>query len=110
MIHGFVLNKTAETWIKPREKRHNGRLDYQALLAHYGGEGNKQVRIKEAENLRKTLIYKNERVMSFEKFLTNMQSMFTGFDDSGETLTNGQKIRLLFGKVQPSRGQECLTD
>jgi hypothetical protein len=105
LIHGFVQNETAETWIKPREKRHNGRLDYQALLAHYGGEGNKQVRIKEAENLRKTLIYKNERVMSFEKFLTNMQSMFTGFDDSGETLTNGQKMRLLFEKVQATNLQ-----
>jgi hypothetical protein len=45
--------------------------------------------IKETESLRTTLIYKNERVMSFEKF-------FTGF----EVLTNAQKINLLFQKVQ----------
>jgi hypothetical protein len=38
--------------------------------------------------------------MSFEKFLTNMQAMFTGFEDNHELLTVAQKIRLLFQKVQ----------
>jgi hypothetical protein len=38
--------------------------------------------------------------MSFEKFLTNMQAMFTGFEDNDEPLTDAQKIRLLFQKVQ----------
>ena len=42
----------------------------------------------------------NERVMSFEKFLTNMQAMFTGFFDNEEAHTEGQKIRALFEKVQ----------
>ena len=107
LIHGFVQGETSETWIKPREKRQNGRLDYQALLAHYGGEGNKSVRIKEAESLRTTLIYKNERVMSFEKFLTSMQAMFTGFEDNDEILTNAQKIRLLFQKVQATNLQQA---
>jgi hypothetical protein len=38
--------------------------------------------------------------MSFEKFPTNMQAMFTGFEDNNELLTDAQKIRLLFQKVQ----------
>jgi hypothetical protein len=106
LIHGFVQGETAETWIKPKEKRQDGRLDYKALQAHYGGEGNKSVRIKEAEILRNSLHYKNERAMSFEKFLTNMQAMFTGFEDNDEILTDSQKIRLLFQKVQsPSMTQ-----
>ena len=106
LIHGFVQGEIAETWIKPKEKRQNGRIDYEALLAHYGGEGNKSVRIKEAEVLRTNLNYKSERTMSFEKFLTSMQAMFTGFEDNDEILTNAQKIRLLFQKVQnPSMNQ-----
>ena len=36
----------------------------------------------------------------FQKFLTNMQAMFTGFKDNDEILTDAQKIRLLFQKVQ----------
>ena len=38
--------------------------------------------------------------MSFENFLTNMQTMFTGFSENGEILNDSQKIRLLFKKVQ----------
>jgi hypothetical protein len=30
--------------------------------------------------------------MSFKKFLTNMQAMFTGFEDNNELLTDAQKI------------------
>ena len=100
LIHGFVQGKVAKTWIKPIVKRQSGQLDYKALQAHYGDEGNKLVRIKEAEVLRRTLHYKSERAMPFEKFLTNLQSMFTGFADNEEVLTDGQKIRLLFEKVQ----------
>jgi hypothetical protein len=81
LIHGFVQGEIAETWIKHKEKRQNGRLDFKALQAHYGGKGNKSVRIKEAEVLTNSLHYKNEREMSFEKFLTNMQALFTGFED-----------------------------
>jgi hypothetical protein len=38
--------------------------------------------------------------MSFKTFLTNMQVMFIGFKDNNKILTEGQKIRLLFQKVQ----------
>jgi hypothetical protein len=100
LIHGFVHGETAETWIKPKEKPPNGWLDFKALQAHYGGKGNKSVRIKEAGVLRNSLHDKNERAMSFEMFITNMQAMFTGFEDNDELLTDAQKIRLLFQKVQ----------
>ena len=100
MIHGLVQGEIAEAWIKPLQKKQNGRLDLKALMAHYGGEGNKTVRIKEAEALRASLHYKNERAMPFDKFLTNMQNMFTGFEDNGEVHMAAQKIRLLFQKVQ----------
>ena len=41
-------------------------------MAHYVGEGNKAVRIKEEEALQTSPIYKNETAMSFDKFLANM--------------------------------------
>jgi hypothetical protein len=57
--------------------------------------------MKEAEVLRNSLRYQNERAMSFKKFLTNMQAMFrTGFKDNNEFLTDTQKIRHLFQKVE----------
>ena len=51
LIHGSVQGETAKTWIKPKEKEKDGQIDYLALLDHYGGEGNKVVRIKEVEAL-----------------------------------------------------------
>ena len=38
--------------------------------------------------------------MSFDKLLTNMQKMFTGFSDNGNILNDLQNIRLIFQKVQ----------
>jgi hypothetical protein len=100
LIHGFVQGETAEVWITPTARRKNGRLDFQALQAHYEGEGNKQIRLDEAEQLRRNLTYKNERVLSFDKFLTSMQRMFQGFYDAGEAYLEPQKIRVLFEKIQ----------
>ncbi len=100
LIHGFVQGEASETWIEPKEKKQDGRLDCRALEAHCGGEGNEAVRIQEAEVLRTALHHKSERTMSFDKFLTNMQSMFAGFTDNEEILTEAQKIRSPFAKVQ----------
>ena len=58
------------------------------------------VRVKEAEALWTSLFYKNERAMSFGKFLTNMQTMYTGLSENGEIINDLQKIHLLFQKVQ----------
>ena len=38
--------------------------------------------------------------MSFEKFLTNMQTIFTGLSENGDIINDSQKIRLIFQKVQ----------
>ena len=72
LIQGFVQIETTDTWVNPKERKQDGRLEYLALLSCYGGEVNKAVRIKKSEALRTLLIYNNERAMSFEKFFTNM--------------------------------------
>jgi hypothetical protein len=100
LIHGFAQGGTAKTWIKPKEKKQDGRIDFQALQAHCSGKGIKSVRIQDAEALRKTHCYKSERAVKFETFLTNMQTMFTGFDKSKEEMKPPQQIRLLLDKVQ----------
>ena len=59
-------------WINTKDRKQDSGLEYIDLLNHYGGKGNKSVRIKEAEALQTLLIYNNERAMSLEKFLKNM--------------------------------------
>ena len=42
--------------------------------------------------MRNILHHKNERGVSFEKFLIKMQFMFTGFEYNNEILTKAQKV------------------
>ena len=100
LIHRFVQGETSDTWIKTKERKQDSRLDDLALLANYGGKGNKSVQIKESEALRTSLIYKNKGAMPSKKFLKNMQTMLTGFSENGEIFNNSQSILLLFQKVQ----------
>ena len=64
------------------------------------GKGNKAVRVKKAEAIRTSLIYMNERAISFHKFFTKMQKMFIGFSENGYILNESQKIRSLFQRVK----------
>ena len=100
LIYAQVQGETAEQWIKPLSKKQNGRLDMKALRDHYSGEGNTSRRIAEAERLRDTLHYKNERYLSFTVFLSRMQRMFNIFKDEGEEYTEEQKVRFIFQKIQ----------
>ena len=54
-------------------KKTNVRIDMATLRAHYQGEGNKTQRISEAERLRDSLHYRNERGLPFTSYLSNMQ-------------------------------------
>ena len=92
--------ETAEIWIKPRENKRDGQNDLKHIQAHYGSKGKKYVRIKETEVPRNTLYYKNKRDIYFEKFLTNMKYMFTGFEGNDEILTEAHKIQLISQKSQ----------
>ena len=81
IINIFMQGETSETWVKPREKKQHGKVNFKSLQFHYGGEGNIDAQIKESEVMRNILHYKNENAMSFAKLLTNMQTMFTGFEE-----------------------------
>ena len=58
LIHGFLQGDTVDTWMKLKDRRYDVKLDYLALLGHYGCKGNKAVWIKESEALWTLLIYK----------------------------------------------------
>ena len=48
---------------------------------HFVGKGNVTRNISEAERLRYTLYYNNERSISFELFLTKCQKMYNIFEE-----------------------------
>jgi hypothetical protein len=101
LVKSFLQDETAEQWIKPIEKKRNGRQDMIVLRSHYSGEGNTSRRIAMAERIRDSLHYKNERAMPFSSFLDKMQKMFNIFEEMGEPLQEQAKYRNSLSSNRP---------
>ena len=72
-VHQLIFSRTqgqpSHKWIKPLMKKTNGRIDMSALREKYQGERNTTRRIAEAERLRDSLHYINERGLPFSYYL-----------------------------------------
>jgi hypothetical protein len=110
LLTGKVLGETAEEWIRDYKTRQNGRVDFEALRTHFEGEGNVSRRISQAEALRKSLSYKQERSMKFSVFLNRMQVMFQIYKQEGEELAESAKIRFLLDQTQATHLQQAVTN
>ena len=96
----FTTGQPSEDWIKGSNRHKDGRRDMIALRAHFSGEGNATRRIAEADRLKETLHYKNERSLPFETFLTKCQKMYNIYAQHGEVMAEDAKIRFLFKNIQ----------
>jgi hypothetical protein len=82
-------------------RKQDGRLDIKALRASLQRSRASRVRIKEAEAVRRNLMYKNERAITFERFCTKLAAMFTAYADNDEPFPDTQRIRLLMDRYSP---------
>ena len=98
----FTSGQPSEDWIKPVARYKDDRRSDKALKDHFACEGNATRRIAEADRLKDSLHYKNERSMTFELFLTKYQKMYNIYRDEGEELSEDAKVRFLFKKISHS--------
>jgi hypothetical protein len=110
LLTGKVLGEQAEEWIRDDKTKQNGRIDFNNLRLHFEGEGNVSRRITQAENLHKTLYYKQERTMKFTVFLSRMQTMFQIYKQEGEEQPESAKIRFLLERIQATHLQQTVTN
>lgn len=101
-IVSFTAGQNSENWIKKVTRFRDGRRSMQALKDHFSGEGNVTRRIAEAERIRDTLQYKNERNLTFETYITKCEKMYNIFENHGETMEEDAKIRFLFKNIHHS--------
>lgn len=103
-VFNFLVSFTADQpsgdWIKSTLKHNDGRRSMKALRNHFAGEGNASRNMAEADRLKDTLHYKNERAMTFEIFLTNCQKMYNIYEKEGEEMGEDAKIRFLIKKIE----------
>ena len=76
LIVSFTAGENSENWIKKVKRYKDGRRTMQSLRYHFSGEGNVTHRIAEAELIRDTLQYKNERNLTFESYLTECEKIY----------------------------------
>ena len=100
MIVSFTTGQPSGDWIKSTLRFSDGRRSMTALRQHFAGEGNASRNMAEADRLHESLMYKSERAMSFEVFLTQCQKMFNIYEKEGEPMADDAKVRFLFKKVQ----------
>ena len=98
----FTTGKPSEHWIKSMQRFKDGRRSMIALRNHFSGEGNATRRIAEADRIKETLHYRNERALTFETFLTKCEKMYNIYAQHGEEMSEDAKIRFLFKKIQHS--------
>ena len=108
MIISFTTGQPSGDWVKNTVRYADGRRSMQALRDHFGGAGNATRNKAEADRLKEGLHYKSERSMAFETFLTQCQHMFNIYEKEGEPMTDGQKVRFLFKKVQHNGLQSAI--
>ena len=71
-----------------------------ALRPHYQGEGNTIRRIAEAEIPHNFLHCRNERGLTFASYLSNMQQMFTFFENNKKPYSDAMKLRFLYDTIK----------
>ena len=100
MVVSFTTGQPSGDWIKTTMKHSDGQRSIEALRRHFSGEGNATRNLAEAERLNESLHYKSERAMSFKIFLTQCQKMFNIYKKEVEEISDEEKVRFLFSKVQ----------
>ena len=91
----LVEGTEALQWIQSNRKYQNGRLDWMLLTAHYQGVGNTSRQLKDAELIRSTLKFTDNRRTPFPKVLAEMEKMFEIFKENGEEYSDNMKLRFL---------------
>ena len=86
-------------YIKPNINRNNGRVDYEASCARYDSHASWETRINEAQRTIQTLQYRNERSMSFERFVDKFQRAVDDLETGGRPMHNDDIVDALWPKL-----------
>ena len=106
-VHAIILRNVAEdsdayTYIKPNIRRVNGMVDMMALRDRYENQATEQERINEANRVLETLVYKNERALTFELFSSKIQGAVDALTQCHRKPHNGDIVDKIWQKIQNS--------
>ena len=103
-VHQIILRNVGEdsdayTYLKPRIDQEDGREDIKALFNRYDNQATQQERINTANRTLDTMVYKNERAMSFELFSSKIQEAVDDLEDCGRAPHDGDIVDKIWRKI-----------
>lgn len=100
MIQLAVVQTVAMTWINDAVAARDGRGAMRALRAHYEGEAELDVRATKAQQELDTLVYTNERTMTFETMVTRLNKAYIVLKKHGQDFTDKSKVEQLAKRIR----------
>jgi hypothetical protein len=101
LLKSFLVNTSGWTWIELYDTMENGCRAFLAWMSHYNGPGELSKCTAMAKARIKSLFYKNERSLSFEKVMEILSKSFSTLDkDPDERYSECQKVEKLFQCIQ----------
>jgi uncharacterized membrane protein YgcG len=101
LLKSFLVNMSGCTWIEPYDTTENGCRAFLAWMSHYNGQGELSKRTAMSKARVKSLFYKNERSLSFEKVMEILSKSFSTLDkDPDERYSEHQKVEKLLQCIQ----------
>ena len=87
IVNQWTFNTPAFAWVRPFDKRKDGRGAVATMRAHYNGPGETAKKLAKEEADLKNLHYKNDYSFSFESFVNKLNEIFFIFSESEQTYT-----------------------
>jgi hypothetical protein len=100
MIQLAVVQTVAMTWINDAVAARDGRGAMLALRAHYEGEAELDVRATKAQQELDTLVYTNERTMTFEAMITRLNKAYIVLKKHRQEFTDKSKVEQLAKRIR----------
>jgi hypothetical protein len=100
LIQLAVVHTQAETWIYDHVPGRDGRGAMRALRNHYEGEAELDVQASKAQYILDTLIYTNERNMTFEAMITKLNKAYNALKRQGQEFTEKSKVEQLAKRIK----------
>lgn len=100
LIQLAVVHTPAETWIYDHVPGRDGRGVMKALRDHYEGEAELDVRATKAQQVLNTLVYTNEKIMSFEVMITKLNKAYNALKRQGQDFTDKTKVEQLAARIK----------
>ena len=114
-VQNIILRNIADasdtlTYVKPYIHKDGGRTDIKSLRSRYENVAMKEQYVSKAKLIIETIKYRNEREMTFEKFVSKFVKAVDELEKIGRGMQNADIVDIICQRVSNAELSQYLTD